>query len=158
MTAAKRTQSTRSRRAASKASEIAPGVFVGGWNDAVVFEGARFCVLDQVPEDDLPAEAHRTIYDEAKDAAIRESLDEVAALAQKARSQGTPVLFFCGHGVRRGPLAAAWYLHRAEGIPLDAAYQRIRAVRPKIEHVSEWVGNWQVLSEGASRPAGTPRS
>jgi len=151
MTATKQTRSRSPRRPASRASEIAPGVFVGGWNDAVAFQGARFCVLDEVPDEDLPADAHRAIYDGAKDAPIRAGLESVAALAQAARSQGKPVLFFCGHGIRRGPLAGAWYLHRAEGISLDAAYDRIRAVRPKIEHVSEWAGNWQVLSESPAR-------
>jgi len=59
--------------------------------------------------------------------------------AAAARKSGQPVLMFCGHGVRRGPLATAWYLHRSEGIPLEEAYVRIRAVRPKVESVDRWV-------------------
>ncbi len=127
-------------------SEVAPGVFVGGWKDAARFVGARFCVLDE-PEPEMPADAHRPIYDEAKDEPIRANLDEVAELVRGARKRGKPVLLFCGHGIRRSPLAAAWYLHRTEGLTLDAAYDRIRSVRPRVEHVREWVGHWQILQE-----------
>ncbi|HEY6237647.1 MAG TPA: dual specificity protein phosphatase [Thermoplasmata archaeon] len=130
-----------------KASEIAPGVFVGGWSDAVAFRGTRLCVLDEVPDEPIPAEAHLPIYDEKKDEPIRVNLDRVAQLVEKARAKKEPVLLFCGHGVRRGPLAGAWYLHRHEGIPLDDAYDRVRAVRPKVEHVKDWVGGWKLLAE-----------
>jgi protein-tyrosine phosphatase len=128
-------------------SEIAPGVFVGGWKDATVFQGQRFCVLDELPDEEVPAEAHRTIYDDKSDAPVRKGLDEVAEMVSRARAKGEPVLLFCGHGVRRSPLAGAWYLHRAEGITLDAAYNRIRAVRPQVEHVRQWVGHWETLEE-----------
>lgn len=146
MTAKKRSPSGRSTAKRSSVSEIAPGVYVGGWNDAVRFEGARFCVLDEAA-DEMPADAHRPIYDETKDAPIKANLDEVADLVRGARSRGKPVLLFCGHGIRRSPLAGAWYLHRTEGLTLDAAYDRIRSVRPKVEHVREWVGHWQLLEE-----------
>lgn len=126
----------------SGASEVLPGVFVGGWKDAVNFEGARFCVLDE-PEADAPADAQRAIYDGATAKAIPKNLDQIAALAGTARDSGRPVLFFCGHGIRRGPLAAAWFLHRHEGMSLDAAYEKIAAVRPKIERPSEWIEHWE---------------
>jgi hypothetical protein len=125
---------------AATPSEFAPGVFVGGWNDALRFEGARFCVLDDRPED-MPPATHIRIYDESADRPIRENLDELARAMGAARSRGQPVLVFCGHGVRRSPLGAAWYLHRAEGLPLKEAYERIRAVRPKVEEAREWIGN-----------------
>ena len=54
---------------------------------------------------------------------------------------------FCGHGVRRSPLAAAWYLHRNENLSLDDAYARIRAVRPKVETAQDWIGNWKKLEQ-----------
>jgi Dual specificity phosphatase, catalytic domain len=134
-----------SKPAKSGASEIAPGIYVGGWNDAVHFSGARFCVLDEVPAEDLPADSHVPIYDESADAPLRANLDRVVRLVETARKQERPVLLFCGHGVRRSPLAGAWYLHRHEGISLDAAYDRIRSVRPKVEHVDEWVGHPEAL-------------
>ena len=121
-------------------SEIAPGVFVGGWNDALKFEGVRFCVLDDAPED-RPTSEHVRIYDESTDRANRANLDRLAAGVAAARKSGSPVLVFCGHGVRRSPLGAAWFLHKSEGLPLDAAYDRIRAVRPKIEHARDWIGH-----------------
>lgn len=152
MTATKKARTSPKRRARSGPSEVAPGVFVGGWNDAVTFEGARFCVLDARPEDELPADEHRAIYNAEKDAPIRANLDELAELAHRARAKGSPVLFFCGHGVRRGPLAAAWYLHRSEGISLDQAYVRIRAARPGVETVQEWVGDTKPLADGSARP------
>jgi hypothetical protein len=121
-------------------SEIAPGVFVGGWNDALRFAGAKFCVLDEAP-DDMPAATHVPVYNEATDRADTANLDRLAGSIREARSKGEPVLVFCGHGVRRSPLGGAWYLHRSEGISLDAAYDRIRAVRPKVEHARSWIGN-----------------
>jgi hypothetical protein len=121
-------------------SEIAAGVFVGGWNDAVGFEGTRFCVLDEAPKD-MPPAVHVQIYEETGDRAKVQSLDRLAAAVGAAREKGDRVLVFCGHGVRRSPLAGAWFLRRTEGLTLDQAYERIRAVRPKVEHAREWVGN-----------------
>jgi len=121
-------------------SEIAPGVFVGGWKDALAFEGTRFCVLDEAPPD-MPTATHLAIYDEALDRANVENLDRLAEAMRKARARNEPVLVFCGHGVRRSPLAAAWYLHRVERMSLDAAYDRIRSVRPKVEPAGEWIGD-----------------
>jgi hypothetical protein len=126
----------------SGASEIAPGVFVGGWNDAVEFEGVRVCVLDDPPAEPIPGATHVPIYDEKSDAAIPENLDRVAAIVENATRAQSPVLLFCGHGIRRGSLAGAWYLHRHDGLTLDAAYGRVRAVRPKIQSGEEWIGHW----------------
>lgn len=121
-------------------SEFSPGVFLGGRNDALQFEGARFCVLDEAP-DDMPDAMHFQIYDESADRAITGNLDRLARAMSKERASGKPVLVFCGHGVRRSPLAAAWYLRQTEGLSLDEAYRRIRSVRPKIEEAKEWIGN-----------------
>lgn len=124
--------------------EIAPGVFVGGWKDALAFSGAKFCVLDEAP-DDMPPATHIPIYDGATDAPIVANLDRLASEMGRARRSNERVLVFCGHGIRRAPLGAAWYLHRAEKIPLEAAYTRIRAVRPKVETAAQWIGNPQSL-------------
>ena len=121
-------------------SEIAPGVFVGGWKDAVEFGGTRFCVLDAAPED-MPEGTHIPIYDEKADQAIPANLERLAKAMIAAHAKGEPVLVYCGHGIRRGPLGGAWYLHRAEGLPLDTAYDRVRTVRPKIEHARDWIGD-----------------
>lgn len=133
------------RRAATPkknaASEIAPGVFVGGWKDAVAFAGARICVLDEAPDEPLPGMTHIPIYDGEADRALPRNLDKVAELARSARTRAEPVILFCGHGIRRGSLAGAWYLHRAEGIPLDAAFDRVAAVRPQIERPASWIGD-----------------
>jgi hypothetical protein len=126
--------------------EIAPGVFLGGWKDATRFEGARFCVLDELP-DDMPAGSHIPVYDEATDRPKLENLDRLAREVHSARASGTPVLIFCGHGVRRSPLGAAWYLHRYEHLTIDEAYDRIRTIRPQVEHAREWIGNPDPLSE-----------
>jgi hypothetical protein len=146
------TKKTSGVRAKAKApakspSEIAPGVFVGGWNDALRFEGAKFCVLDEAP-DDMPAATHVPIYNETTDRADTANLNRLAGSIREARSKGEPVLVFCGHGVRRSPLGGAWYLHVSEGISLDAAYDRIRAVRPKVEHAHSWIGNHGNLEGG----------
>jgi len=115
-------------------------VFVGGWNDALAFEGARFCVLDEKPTE-MPEATHIAIYDDRSGSAIRSNLDRLFREIEAARSAGRPVLVFCGHGIRRSPLAAAWYLHRSEQLPLGEAFERVRAVRPRAEPPSSWMGD-----------------
>ena len=127
-------------------AEFAPGVFVGGWKDAVAFDGDRFCVLDEPPEG-LPGVTHVPIYDEATDRPLRTNLDRLATLMAQARASGRPVLVFCGHGVRRSPLAAAWFLHRTAALDLPSAYAQVRRVRPQLETADEWIGD--VSSLGA---------
>jgi hypothetical protein len=149
MPAPSKTPRAKSAKPASKGpSEVAPGLFVGGWNDALTFEGARFCVLDEAPEELPPEAKHIPIYDEGSGRANRSNLDRLAQEAGAARATGRPVLVFCGHGIRRSPLAAAWILHRTERLPLDQAYDRIRAVRPRVEVPTSWMGSPQSL-EGA---------
>jgi protein-tyrosine phosphatase len=126
-------------------AEIAPGVFVGTWDDAERFEGAKFCVLDREP-DGLPAGArHQPIYEESADRADPKNLDRLVEAMRGARADGRPVLVFCHQGIYRSPLGGAWYLHRVEGLTLDQAYERIRDVRPKARGASGWVGNYAEL-------------
>jgi protein-tyrosine phosphatase len=147
MTASAKPASPKKSRVRPKSpAEIAPGVFVGGWNDAVAFEGTRFCVLDEKP-DEMPPATHIPIYDDASGSALRPNLDRLAREIGAARAAGRPVLVFCGHGIRRSPLAAAWYLHRSEELPLDAAFERVRAVRPRAEPPASWMGNSASLED-----------
>jgi hypothetical protein len=131
---------TRSRVRSKSPAEVAPGVFVGGWNDAVAFEGTRFCVLDERP-DTMPPATHIPIYDDGSGSALRSNLDRLAREIAAARAAGRPVIVFCGHGIRRSPLAAAWYLHRSEQLPLGEAFERVHTVRPKAESPSSWMRN-----------------
>lgn len=141
---AKGTQSKSSRTAATSPSEFAPGVFVGGWEDALKFTGAKFCVLDEAPKE-MPSATHIPIYDESTDRANPANLDRLAERMRGARAKGQPVLVFCHQGMYRSPLGAAWFLHRVEGVPLDEASERIQAVRPKAKLAANWVGNYQEI-------------
>jgi dual specificity protein phosphatase-like protein len=148
------------KRAAPKSrthspSEVAPGIFVGGWKDAEGFTGAKVCVLDERPEElaELGGATHVPIYDGSKDAPILANLDRVADLMHAAHQEGRPVLVFCGHGVRRGSLGGAWYLHRYERMSLDAAFDRIESVRPQIERPKEWMNGWKALGESSATNA-----
>lgn len=143
---AKAAPPTKDRIRTKRPAEVAPGVFVGGWNDAVAFEGTRFCVLDEKPDKTPPAR-HIPIYDEASGSALRSNLDRLAREIGVARAAGQPVLVFCGHGIRRSPLAVAWYLHRSEELPLGAAFERVRAVRPRAEPPASWMGNAASLKD-----------
>jgi hypothetical protein len=140
----KSTKATPPKRPSGPA-EIAAGVFVGTWKDALTFRGARFCVLDSAP-DDMPPAQHIPIYDRTKDAAIRENLDRLAMAMRTAHDAGRPVLVFCRYGIQRAPLGGAWYLRRAEGLSLDAAYDRVHSVRPQVEHPRDWIGNASELA------------
>jgi hypothetical protein len=135
-----------SRSGSPAPSEFSPGLFVGGQREAVGFEGARFCVLDEAL-DGGPSAKHVPVYDEAGDRPLVKNLERVVQGMRAAHERGEPVLVFCGHGVRRSPLAAAWYLHRVEGLPLDAAYARIRAVRPQVEEARDWIANTNDLAD-----------
>jgi Dual specificity phosphatase, catalytic domain len=145
MSAKRTTQRPAAKRNPPSPQEIAPGVFLGGWKDAARFEGARFCLLDEAP-DDMPAGRHIPVYDEAADRPRVENLERLAREIRAAHDAGSPVLIFCGHGVRRSPLGAAWYLHRYEHLTLDEAYDRIRTVRPQVEHARDWIGNTRPLA------------
>lgn len=147
MTTTKRRTKPARSSARPSPSQIAPGVFVGGWGEAEHFEGTRFCVLDERP-DGMPEGTHIPIYDDRTGQAIRANLDRLAREMSAAHARGEPVVVFCGHGVRRSPLGAAWYLHRSEGIDLDAAYARIRAVRPKVETAAMWLEDTKNLETG----------
>lgn len=130
----------RSAAAAKGPSEISPDVFVGSWKDAIEFHGARFCVLDEPPED-MPPATHIAIYREGTRRADVRNLEKLARAMISDHAKGEPVLVFCGHGVRRSPLGGLWYLRRSEGLSLDEAYERVHAVRAKAEHPRSWVGN-----------------
>lgn len=150
MTESRPTKQRTSTERANKASEVRAGFFVGGWDDAEAFSGTRFCVLDEAP-DGMPSATHVPIFDPKTHQPIVGNLDRLAELIGAARARREPVLVFCGHGVRRAPLAGAWYLHRSEGISLDQSFERVRSIRPGIEHVKKWAKGWKVL-ETAERP------
>ncbi|MFY9716908.1 MAG: hypothetical protein WAK40_03105 [Thermoplasmata archaeon] len=158
MTTSRRSTGGAPKSSPSNASEIADGVFVGGWTDAASFVGARFCVLDERPAelDRMSGTEHLPIYDVATGAPRVENLDRIVDLAHQAREGGLPVLLFCGHGVRRGSLAGAWYLHRYSRLTLDQAFDRVAAVRPQIQRPEEWMKGWKALLEPArpKKPAG----
>jgi protein-tyrosine phosphatase len=157
MTGPRRSNASPRKPSPTDASEIVEGVFVGGWNDAGSFVGARFCVLDDRPEElsRLPGTEHLPIYDPATGAPRVENLDRIVEMAHRARQNGTPVLLFCGHGARRGSLAGAWYLHRYGHLTLDQAFDRVAAVRPQIERPEEWMRGWKQLIEDAPRKGRT---
>jgi hypothetical protein len=154
MTPSRTTPRARAKKTRPHASEISPGVFVGAWKDAEQFQGSRVCVLDERPSelDELPGADHVPIYDEKTDGPILANLDRVADLMHRAHDRGEPVLVFCGHGIRRGSLGGAWYLHRYEGLPLEKAFDRVASVRPKIERPQQWMGGWRQLDNGGAAP------
>lgn len=127
-------------------AEISPGVFVGGWDDAEHFSGARFCVLDTAPPK-MPPATHIRIFDHVHRRADRAALDRLAQEVEAARRQGSPTLIFCGHGAMRSPLGAMWYLHRTKGASLDEAFEQVRARRSRAVHPREWVKNVSELNE-----------
>ncbi|MDE1837557.1 MAG: dual specificity protein phosphatase family protein [Euryarchaeota archaeon] len=145
MSSAKSKNAPRAKRPSKTPSEIAPGVYVGNWDDAVKFQGARFCVLDEEPEG-MPPSQHIAIYSEKVDRADRKNLDRLAKEMKSARDRGMPVLVFCGHGIYRSPFGGAWYLHRSEGISLESAYARVREARPKAHRGLDWIGNLAELT------------
>lgn len=138
-------------------SEVSPGVFVGGWKDALDFAGTKFCVLDERPPD-MPSATHIPIFDESRDAPIPSNLDRLATEIRSARDRDEPVLVFCGHGIRRAPLGGAWYLHRTESVTLDEAFDRVSSVRPAVERPRQWTKGWKILEDDSPGPGKSRRS
>ncbi len=136
----------------SGASEVLPGLFVGGRADAARFRGVRIYVSEDPLDERWDVEAQLPVYDPTADAPNLPNLDRLADLIARNRAETRPVLVFCGHGIRRGPLGVAWYLHRREGMTLADAYARIREVRPGVEEAAEWLGHAEAL-EDPSRAA-----
>lgn len=122
-------------------SEVVPRLFVGGRPDAARFPGVRLSVLEDLG-DPTPAEVRIPILVAEGGGADRHALDRVADVIERALRGDRPVLVYCGHGVRRSPLAVAWYLHRRRGLPLDAAYAALQAARPEVEPAVGWLSNW----------------
>jgi atypical dual specificity phosphatase len=127
-------------------SEIIPGLFVGGRADAAGFQGIRICVLDNAG-DESPAEARIPILTAKDRGADRAALDKVAARIQEALRHRDRILVYCGYGVRRSPLAVAWFLHRTRGHSLDDAYQIVQKGRAETEPAYRWLSNWASLSK-----------
>jgi Dual specificity phosphatase, catalytic domain len=143
---------TPSRRQAevppTSASEVSPGVFVGGWKEAAIFSGTKICVREDPPEG-MTRVTHIPVFDELREMPIPANLDRVSELLRAAHDRNETVLVFCGHGVRRSPLAVAWYLQRTEGITLDQAYAQIARARPGIERVQDWARGWAAPDDSA---------
>jgi protein-tyrosine phosphatase len=126
------------------ASEVVPRLFVGGRADAPAFRGVRISVLEDLG-DPTPAEVRIPILVAANGGADRRALDRAADVIAGALRGDQPVLVYCGHGVRRSPLAVAWFLHRRRGLSFDAAYAALQAQRPEVEPASGWLSNWREL-------------
>ena len=119
--------------------EIIPNLWVGGL--AAIPEAKRlgmkvFGVREQQrdPNDDewLPV----MLGD------CRRNMDAAAAIIGSYVDKGTPLLVHCAVGRERSALAAAWYLHKQRGMPLDDAYALLIEKRPQVIDRREWLDNY----------------
>jgi protein-tyrosine phosphatase len=116
--------------------QITDTVWLGDIADAMGFKGQRICVLESMP----PRKSLWIPVLQFSDTpfVLREQLDVLALAIDWAAKQG-PVLVYCGAGIERSPLGVAWWLHRGEGIPLAAAYARIKQISSKIQDRTYWL-------------------
>lgn len=124
--------------------EIVPGIFVGDEDDCCAFDGVVICVSD------LPSMGHQCLnvpilkYGDGPPppdyvTADRKKLALVTKSINAARGRGFPVLVHCAAGIERSPLAVAWYIAHQRHIPLEAAYEIIKAKHPITQDRRYWV-------------------
>jgi protein-tyrosine phosphatase len=123
--------------------EITPGIFVGEDHDCDPFDGVAICVTDG------PLWGHRCLHipilkygdGPAPDyvSADRKQLALVTKSINAARHVGLPVLVHCAAGIERSPLAVAWYIAHQRNIPLEAAYEIVKAKHPITQDRRYWV-------------------
>ena len=124
--------------------EVAPGVFVGGWDDATHFTGAKFCVMDDPPQG-LPGTVHIPIYDEVRNAPILPNLEILAQRVRLAHDVGAPRAGVLrprdpSGAARRGLVPAS-----VRAADRGGGLRQVRSVRPKIEHARDWIGHVEGL-------------
>jgi hypothetical protein len=49
------------------------------------------------------------------------------------------IVVHCAMGMERSPLAIAWYLHKFEGMDLNAAYKKLADARPIVIDRRSWI-------------------
>lgn len=124
------------------ATEVFPGLYVGGMEDARHFAGVTIAVH----EDAKSAEAsdyHFPFMEGLRGdegfVASRYMLEAVRHVARHYVKRGDPVLIHCGAGIERAPLAAVWYLHHWENMTVNAAYDLVCEKRPQVQRRKHWL-------------------
>jgi len=140
------------------ATEIMPGVFLGGMTDARSFVGVRLCVRDEGP-DYLIDEFCKTIallipcppgfpqpYCFSKD-----KLEEAANFIKVQRREGKQILVHCMFGRDRSPMVVAWWMCKmGHALDLSEAYAFIQAKRPVVVDRQAWLEPILVPQEGSA--------
>jgi dual specificity MAP kinase phosphatase len=75
---------------------------------------------------------HKNAFDYHTASSSPPPLDECAAFMERVRGEGGKVLVHCMSGTSRAPAVALYYLMRAAGMRLDAAYALLKAKRPSV--------------------------
>ncbi len=67
------------------------------------------------------------------------TLNDIADVIQVLVKNHKLVIVHCYAGIDRSPLVVAWWLARYHTETLDAAYEKIREVRPQVRDRGDWV-------------------
>lgn len=135
------------------ACEVVPNLFVGDWNDAMVFQGECLCVLESALH--YNNKTYQVNILQAVDGAVsarpltksglsfyasRKQLRRAAEIINDCQARGVKLLVHCAAGVERSPLTCAWWLVASgRHSSLDAAYTHLKAVRPVVQDRQMWL-------------------
>ncbi|WP_018988516.1 pyridoxal phosphate-dependent aminotransferase [Aromatoleum toluclasticum] len=81
------------------------------------------------------------------------TIGAAAAFLAARIAAGHRVLMHCEQGISRSPALAACFLHEHLGLPLDAAFARVRAARPQADPHPALVASIHAHYAGAAVPA-----
>lgn len=112
-------------------SEVAPGLWVGGWPAAGPDDLAHLDCTAELPRRAQPA-AYRCVPMLDGTAMAPEALHEAVEQVVRWRAEGRPVLVHCAYGQGRSVAVTAVVMVRCGlASSLDDALDRIRALRPR---------------------------
>jgi protein-tyrosine phosphatase len=123
-------------------SEVLPNLYLGGLAEILPLAlDIKICVLN-AGETAPPNTIHIPIItlEGNQIVALKNNLDEVANVIDKALNEGKKVGVFCIGGVDRSPFSVVYYLVVKKGMNWNVAYDFVKSKRPQIAQHLEWVG------------------
>ncbi len=140
-------------------SEVAPGLWVGGWPAAGPDSLAHLDCTAELPRRAEPR-AYRCVPMLDGTAMSPEALHEAVEQVMRWRAEGLPVLVHCAYGQGRSVAVTAAVMVRSGLAPtLDDALDQIRALRPRARLVrgQRAVVEAELARGGATRVGVVPR-
>ena len=135
------------------ANRIIKGLYVGDYIDAHNTNGKVDVLVNVLesrsPVTDVAGELHIPIAKEGRDGSMHadiKQLNKVASIIDKNLKAHKMILLHCAAGSERSPLTIMWYLHVKKGVPLNVAYEIVKARRPQTRYCLNWIPGYDPSS------------